>query len=122
VRLLRRPEILLDADVDLMRPALEPEATSGCERRGLRQLREPKQLTEEPSRLDLAFRWCGELHVVDAEEGDGRRLDANDHAVAVPRPDTAFEVSAERQGAARPGVDRHSLTESSTSPAKGTET
>ncbi len=71
MRLLRRAEVLLDADVNLLRAALEPEATARGERGWLGELLEAETLPEEPARLRLAPGRCGELHVVDAEKGDG---------------------------------------------------
>ena len=68
MRLPRRRELGLDADVELLRPDAEPDAAARPQRLRLRELLEPEQLAEEPARLRLAAGRRGELDVVDAVE------------------------------------------------------
>ena len=66
--LSRGTEVLFDPDVDLLRPARKPEAAADGEGRGLRELGEAEELTEEPASLGLASAWSGELDVIDSLE------------------------------------------------------
>ena len=68
MRLARRSELLLDADVQLLRSDPEPDPAAGAERLGLLELLEPEQPAEEAARLRLAAGRRGELDVVDAVE------------------------------------------------------
>ena len=68
VPLLRRPEVPLDADVDLLSAALEPEAASDGERSGFGQFRKAEQLAEEVTCLALAAGRRGQLDVIDSSE------------------------------------------------------
>jgi hypothetical protein len=58
-------EVVLDADVQLLLPELEPDAAALPQRLGLLDLREADQLPEEATRLRLAARWGGDLDVVE---------------------------------------------------------
>ena len=73
VRLARRGEGLLDADVQLLRARPEPAAAAGPERLRLRQLLHPEQAAVERARLLLAPWRSGDLDVVDAEDRHRRR-------------------------------------------------
>src|SRR4051794_16946678 len=68
VGLARGGELLLDADVELLRPRAEPGPAAAGEALRLRQLLEPEQLAEEAPRLVLAARRRRELDVVQAED------------------------------------------------------
>ena len=68
MRLARRREVPLDADVELLRADAEPDAASWLQRLRLRELLQPEQLAEEPARLSLAVGRRRELDVVDAVE------------------------------------------------------
>jgi hypothetical protein len=65
MRLPCRRERLLDPDVELA-PAgeREPDASSGAQRSGLLDLRQPEQVAEEAARLPLAAGWSGDLDVI----------------------------------------------------------
>jgi len=65
VRLPRRRERLLDADVELAAaPEREPGATARAQRLGLLDLLQPEQVAEESPRLWLAAWRGGELNMV----------------------------------------------------------
>ena len=68
MRLARRRERLLDADVQLLRAGAEPDAAAAADRLGLRQLRHAEQLAVERARRLLAPARSSELHVVDSED------------------------------------------------------
>ena len=81
VRLLGRAERLLHTDVQLLRAAFEPCATTGRQSWGLGKFGQSKQLAEESTRLGLATRGCRKLHVIDALElahGESLRQSAHD--------------------------------------------
>ena len=59
---------LADADVELLVRAGEPAAAARCERSGLLELGQAKQVAVERARLVLAARGCGHLHVIDADD------------------------------------------------------
>ena len=65
----RRAEVLLDANVNLHRPAGEPGAAAFRQQRWLWYLLHPQQVTiEAPSCVFTAWR-CSELNVVDRTKG-----------------------------------------------------
>ena len=66
MRLPRRGEIGLDADVQLLGADLEPDATAAPERLRLHYFLEPEQLTEEAARGVLAAGGGRQFNVVDA--------------------------------------------------------
>ena len=66
MRLARRREGLLDADVQLLSTRPEPAAAADSERLRLRKLLEPEQLAVERARLRLAAGRGSDLHVVDS--------------------------------------------------------
>ena len=74
MRLARRRERLLDADVQLLRAGAEPAAAAGPERLGLRQLLHPEQAAVERPRRLLASGRGGDLHVVDPEDRHAPKL------------------------------------------------
>ena len=61
-------ELLLDADVQLLRSDPEPDAAAGAQRLGLLDLLEAEQPAEEAARLGLAAGRRGQLDVIDAVE------------------------------------------------------
>ena len=65
MRLLRRREGILDADVQLLISERKPDAASRLERLGLLDLLEAENTAEESTRIGLASRRRGQLHVVD---------------------------------------------------------
>ena len=71
VGLPRRAEVGVHAQVDLDRAALEPGPAASRERRRLGQLGDPEQARVEGARLRLAAGRHGELHVIDADDGQG---------------------------------------------------
>ena len=68
MRLARRRERLLDADVQLLRPDPEPDPAAGAQRLGFSTSSRPEQLAEEAARLRLAAGRRSQLDVVDAVE------------------------------------------------------
>ena len=65
MRLPRRRERLLEADVELAASAeREPDAAAGAQRLGLLDLLQAEQLAEEATSLRLAARRRGELDMV----------------------------------------------------------
>ena len=69
MRLDGRPEVALDAEVDLHLAVLEPDAPALREFRGLRSFRYAEQLAVEAPGFRLPPRGHGELDVVDADDG-----------------------------------------------------
>lgn len=63
--LARRSELVLDAEVELLRSEAEPDAAARRERLGLGDLLEPADLSEESPRLGFAPRRDRELDMVD---------------------------------------------------------
>ena len=61
-------ELLLDADVQLLHPDLEPDAAAGAQRLRLLDFLEAEQPAEEAARLGLAAGRRGQLDVIDAVE------------------------------------------------------
>ena len=72
MRLARRREGGLDADVQLLRADREPDAAAAPERLRLLDLLEPEQLAEEAAGGVLAAGRGGELDVVDSVEHGSR--------------------------------------------------
>ena len=72
MRLARRCEARLHADVELLCPHAEPDAASRLERRWLADLLEAQHAAVEASRLALAAGRRGELYVVDPEKAHPR--------------------------------------------------
>ena len=66
MRLSRGGEVGLDADVELLRADLEPDAAAAPERLRLLELGEPEQLAEEAAGGVLAAGGSGQLNVVEA--------------------------------------------------------
>ena len=65
MRLPRRRERVLDADVELTAVGeREPDAPAGAQRFGLLDLRQPEEVPEEAARLLLAARWSRDLDVI----------------------------------------------------------
>jgi hypothetical protein len=83
MRLLRRRERLLDADMRLLlRSESGPHPTSDAQRSRLLNLCQVEQPAEEPSRLRLASRRSGKLNVVEPEYTHVHNLA---HRRSVPR-------------------------------------
>jgi lipopolysaccharide/colanic/teichoic acid biosynthesis glycosyltransferase len=68
MRLPRRHERILDAEVQLLVAGAEPDAAAGADRLGLRHLLEAEQRTVEAAGRVLRPRWDGDLDVVEAED------------------------------------------------------
>lgn len=66
MRLPRRRERFLDADVELLIASPKPNATATTQRLWLLDLAKLEQLAEEPARVRLASPRRCELHMVDA--------------------------------------------------------
>jgi hypothetical protein len=66
VRLAGGLEVVGDADVQLLRAGLEPDAAAPAQRLRLLELRQPEHAAVEAARLALAAGRRGDLDVVDA--------------------------------------------------------
>ena len=71
MRLARRREVLLDADVQLLSAEPKPDAAARRQRRRLLDLCETEELSEEVAGGGLAAGRGGELDVIDRSEQGG---------------------------------------------------
>ena len=76
MRLARRRERVLDADVQLLRAGLEPGASARPQGWRLGYLGQAEQLAVEPARLVLAAGRRGQLNVIDPDDAHARRYRA----------------------------------------------
>src|SRR5688500_7904769 len=65
----RRRNRVVDAAMDFLHPALEPDSSAVEEGLGLREFAQPQQFAVEAASLVFAAAWYGELNVRDAVDG-----------------------------------------------------
>src|SRR4051794_17431363 len=103
--LARRLEVVGHADVQLLPTTLKPCAAAAGEPLGLGDLGEPEQSSVEPTRLSLATRRRGHLHVVEAIDRHPAHRD-----MATPR-DTSATTSQQLPAPSRnTGIWRRTAT------------
>ncbi len=102
VRLERRDERLLDADVQFLAAGSEPATAAGRKRLGLRQLFETEQRTVEGTCLRLAAGRRRDLHMVDAGDRQPPRSTIAPVSAAPPRLEDTLVTGYTRLARATP--------------------